>query len=187
MRLLNDNHFIFNSKLALALAFADKNDPFLLAPLRRAEGKEASLFLDILQLPKEPAHYQKYMEYLASEKAHELSVHPPERPSPAPKHPSDKIYRPAQPRIDPPPLPAKEEPEDEAKKMETLKMREERLRKNEERIKSIKSIYETYSRKAEEKHYRSERKLPETDSEDKRGRKRVESIKLLPKAEEGEF
>lgn len=61
IRLLNDNHFIFNSKLALAVPFADKNDPFLLAPLRRAEGKEASLFIDILTLPKEQAHYQKYM------------------------------------------------------------------------------------------------------------------------------
>lgn len=73
-------------------------------------------------------------------------------------------------------------------------MREERLKKNEERIKSIKSIYETYSRKAEEKHYRSERKLPETDSEDRRGRKRVESIKPIrleeparSRQEEGEF
>lgn len=66
IRLLNDNHFIFNSKLALALSFADKNDPFLLAPLRRAEGKEASLFLDILHLDKDSAHYQKYMEYLAN-------------------------------------------------------------------------------------------------------------------------
>lgn len=44
--------------------------------------------------------------------------------------------------------------------MEVLKMREERLKKNEERIKSIKSIYETYNKKLEEKHYRSERKMP---------------------------
>lgn len=42
-------------------------------------------------------------------------------------------------------------------------MREERLKKNEERIKSIKGIYETYSRKLDEKHYRSERKFAETD------------------------
>ena len=39
-------------------------------------------------------------------------------------------------------------------------MREERLKKNEERIKSIKSIYETYNKKLEEKNYRSERKMP---------------------------
>lgn len=123
IRLLNDNHFIFNSKLALALPFADKNDPFLLAPLRKSEGKEASLFLDILTLPKDPAHYQKYMEYLASEKAHELAQHPQERNQPVLKHPSEKIYR-VQPRPDPVlAAPPKEEMDDEAKKMEALKMR----------------------------------------------------------------
>lgn len=63
--------------------------------------------------------------------------------------------------------------------MEILKMREDRLKKNEERIKSIKSIYETYNKKLEEKHYRSERKMPETDNEDRRGlKKRSESIKV---------
>jgi len=56
--------------------------------------------------------------------------------------------------------------------MEVLKMREERLKKNEERIKSIKSIYESYGKKGEDKQYRSERKIPETDSEDRRGLKK---------------
>lgn len=67
------------------------------------------------------------------------------------------------------------------KKMELLKMREERLKKNEERIKSIKGIYETYAKKVEEKQYRSERKMPETDIEDRKGtlKKRSESIKVL--------
>jgi len=51
-------------------------------------------------------------------------------------------------------------------------MREERLKKNEERIKSIKSIYESYGKKGEDKQYRSERKIPETDSEDRRGLKK---------------
>jgi hypothetical protein len=35
-------------------------------PVKKAEGKEASIFLEIVQLTKDPAHYQKYMEYLAS-------------------------------------------------------------------------------------------------------------------------
>ncbi len=50
-------------------------------------------------------------------------------------------------------------------------------------MKNIKSIYETYQKKVEakpERQYRSEKKLPETDNEDKRGRKRrSESIKLI--------
>jgi hypothetical protein len=50
--------------------------------------------------------------------------------------------------------------------MELLKMREERLKKNEERISSIKHIYESYAhgkKKAEvkhDRHYRSEKKMP---------------------------
>lgn len=61
MKLLNDNKFIFNSKLALALSFAEKNDPFLLIPIKKSEGKEASLFIEIVALKKEPAYYQRYM------------------------------------------------------------------------------------------------------------------------------
>lgn len=49
----------------------------MLIPVKRAEGKESSLFLEIVQLPKDASHYQKYMEYLASEKAYELSLNPP--------------------------------------------------------------------------------------------------------------
>lgn len=66
VKLLNDNKFLFNSKLSLALNFAEKNDPFLLFPVKKAEGKESSLFWEIIQLPKDASHYQKYMEYLAS-------------------------------------------------------------------------------------------------------------------------
>ncbi len=64
-----------------------------------------------------------------------------------------------------------------------MKVREDRLKKNSEKMKNIKSIYETYQKKVEakpERQYRSEKKLPETDNEDKRGRKRrSESIKLI--------
>jgi hypothetical protein len=67
--------------------------------------------------------------------------------------------------------------------MELMKVREDRLKKNSEKMKNIKSIYETYQKKVEakpERQYRSEKKLPETDNEDKRGRKRrSESIKLI--------
>ena len=65
--------------------------------------------------------------------------------------------------------------------MELVKVRQERLKKNEERIKSIKNIYEHYGKKVEprieepkkhERHYKSEKKLPETDNEDKRGQKK---------------
>ena len=66
IKMLNDNKFIFNSKVASALTFAEKNDPFLLVPLRKTEAKEASMFLSIVQLSKDLSHYQKYMEYLAS-------------------------------------------------------------------------------------------------------------------------
>jgi len=39
VKILNDNKFIFSSKLAGGLAFAEKNDPFLLVPVKKAEGK----------------------------------------------------------------------------------------------------------------------------------------------------
>jgi hypothetical protein len=37
--MLNDNKFIFSSKLGDLINFGDKNDPFLLAPIKKAEGK----------------------------------------------------------------------------------------------------------------------------------------------------
>lgn len=67
------------------------------------------------------------MEYLANEKAHELSLHPAPHQHNIIKHPSEKIYRPAQIRAT---TPQKEEPDDETKKMDAIKMREERLKKN---------------------------------------------------------
>lgn len=39
VKILNDNKFIFSSALAGALNFAEKNDPFLLLPLKKAEGR----------------------------------------------------------------------------------------------------------------------------------------------------
>lgn len=39
LKILNDNKFIFSSKLAGALSFGEKNDPFLLVPAKRSEGK----------------------------------------------------------------------------------------------------------------------------------------------------
>lgn len=56
------------------------------------------------------------------------------------------------------------------KRMELIKVREDRLKKNEERIKSIKNIYEKYNRGAErqERNYHSERKGVETDTEERR-------------------
>lgn len=52
------------------------------------------MFLEIVQLPKEASHYQKYMEYLASEKAYELSLNPAEKPVHVYKNPSvEKIYK----------------------------------------------------------------------------------------------
>ena len=35
LKLLNDNKFIFSSKLASALSFGEKNDPFILVPVKR--------------------------------------------------------------------------------------------------------------------------------------------------------
>ena len=62
--------------------------------------------------------------------------------------------------------------------MELLKVREDRLKKNEERIKSIKSIYEKFG-KANERHYHSERKPPETDTEDRRPLRSIKEPKQL--------
>lgn len=46
--MLNDNKFIFNSKLASALTFAEKNDPFILHPIRKRDEGESSMFLLIV-------------------------------------------------------------------------------------------------------------------------------------------
>ena len=81
LTILNDNRFIGASPLTQSVTFADKNDPFLLVPLKKAEGKEANPVLSALELKESLAHYQKYMEYLATERAYELSQ------MPAQKHP----------------------------------------------------------------------------------------------------
>lgn len=40
--MLNDNKFIFASKLGDVINFGEKNDPFLIAPLKKGENKEQS-------------------------------------------------------------------------------------------------------------------------------------------------
>lgn len=37
--MLNDNKFIFQSILGNVINFGEKNDPFLIAPLKKADGK----------------------------------------------------------------------------------------------------------------------------------------------------
>ena len=66
IKILNDNKFIFTSQLSNFINFGDKNDPFLLAPLKKAEGKEKSEFLQIVSIEKDVSYYQRYMDYLAS-------------------------------------------------------------------------------------------------------------------------
>lgn len=50
--MLNDNKFIFTSKLADFINFGEKNDPFVIAPLKKMEGKEHSEFADIVATDK---------------------------------------------------------------------------------------------------------------------------------------
>ena len=42
LQILNDNKFIFNSQLSSVVTFAEKNDPFILIPLKKSEDKEQS-------------------------------------------------------------------------------------------------------------------------------------------------
>ena len=48
LKILNDNKFIFSSPLSNFINFGEKNDPFIIAPLLKAEGKEKSMFLEIV-------------------------------------------------------------------------------------------------------------------------------------------
>ena len=66
IELLNDTSFILHSEIANLVDMGTKNDPFLLSPIRKAEGKESSPYLHIFKLAKPYDYYQKYMEYLAS-------------------------------------------------------------------------------------------------------------------------
>jgi hypothetical protein len=59
-----------------------------LVPIKRAEGKEASMFAPIVQLTKDVSHYQRYMEYLASEKAYELAANVQPKPKEGYKNPA---------------------------------------------------------------------------------------------------
>lgn len=36
LKLLNDNHFVFSSELSEGLNFGERNDPFIIVPLKRA-------------------------------------------------------------------------------------------------------------------------------------------------------
>jgi 3-dehydroquinate dehydratase len=69
----------------------------------------------------------------------------------------EKVYKSHNPKVD---QPLKEDEEtDDYKKMEILKVREDRLKKNEEKIKSIKNIYDHFGKKSEirteRRHYQS--------------------------------
>ena len=91
---------------------------------------------------------KKYMEYLAGQKAHELAMNGAVKHISGYRNPSvEKVYKSTNPKLQQAPLKQGEQ-DDAYKKMELIKMREDRLKKNEDRIKSIKSIYETYGKKS---------------------------------------
>ena len=73
-----------------------------------------------------------------------------------------------------------EQDDEDYKNIERQKIRETRIRKNEERMNSIKSIYETYSSK--KKGFHSEKKFFDTDVEDKK-----EKIKMKKDKPDNEF
>ena len=101
IQILNDNKFIFSSQLSSAINFGEKNDPFIIAPLKKADGKEKSEFNEIIEIDRNIAFYQKYMEYLASEKAYELNVAMEQTPQKKTKTSSiQKIYSTNKSKVD---------------------------------------------------------------------------------------
>ena len=75
IELLNDSNFIFKSTLANCISMGTKNDPFLLSPFKKAIDKEKSAYADIFMMKnKSMESYQKMMEFLAAEKAHEMKL-----------------------------------------------------------------------------------------------------------------
>ena len=64
-----------------------------------------------------------------------------------------------------------EKDDEDYKVIERQKVREERLKRNHEKMSSIKNIYETFSTK--KKAYKSEKKYFETDVEDRKEKIRI--------------
>ena len=59
------------------------------------------MFTEIVTLTKDISHYQKYMEYLAGEKAYELSANPPTKHVPGYRNPSvERVYKVSNPKPD---------------------------------------------------------------------------------------
>lgn len=74
LEILNDNKFIFTSKLVNFISFGEKNDPFILAPLKKPEGSSNKQMMEIIGDSREINYFQKYMDYLANEKSYEMDV-----------------------------------------------------------------------------------------------------------------
>ena len=52
------------------------------------------MFSEIVALTKDPSHYQRYMEYLAGEKAYDLSINPPVKHVQGYRNPVvEKVYK----------------------------------------------------------------------------------------------
>ena len=52
------------------------------------------MFSEIVALTKDPSHYQRYMEYLAGEKAYDLSINPPVKHVQGYRNPAvEKVYK----------------------------------------------------------------------------------------------
>ena len=57
------------------------------------------MFSDIVTLTKDVSHYQRYMEYLAGEKAHDLAINPPVKHTPGYRNPVvEKVYKSTAPK-----------------------------------------------------------------------------------------
>ena len=74
-QLLNDSNFILTSKLGNVINMGTRNDPFLLSPVKKAAGKEESPLQEAFLGEQNPVSiYAKFIDYLASEKAHEIKL-----------------------------------------------------------------------------------------------------------------
>jgi hypothetical protein len=59
------------------------------------------MFLEIVALTKEISHYQRYMEYLAGEKAHELVMSPQVKQTASYRNPVvEKVYKANQSKVE---------------------------------------------------------------------------------------
>lgn len=68
--------------------------------------------------------------------------------------------------------------------LDKQKHRQERLKKNQDKINSIRNIYESYSNK---KRHFSEKRIPETDVEDRRGLRATNKPKKLTNFKDLDF